>query len=62
MINGKEITRLRERAGLSIKALAAKAEIDPGTVARAEKSLPIVTNKLEAIAGALGLPPAYFFS
>jgi transcriptional regulator with XRE-family HTH domain len=60
MVKGDEIKKLREARGMSARDLARAAGIDKNTVLKAETGASMQTAKLEAIAAALGMPPAYF--
>jgi predicted transcriptional regulator len=57
IMDGVEVTRLREEQGLSKKDLAKEAGVAQPTIARAEDSRPMYPATVRRIAGALGVDP-----
>ena len=58
MIDGKKIRRLRQDMELSQAKLAAAAGLSQTTISRAERSsINLTMDKLDRIAGALGVEP-----
>lgn len=58
----EKLIEMRQAKALSQRELAELAKVAFGTIQRAEKNGQITVESLKKIAGALGMPPAYFLS